>query len=110
MRGGAQAHLLEADDGRWYVVKFPNNPQQRRVLVNEALSAELLKYLKISVPRDGADPSHPRISGSETGLLPADGEAAPRHRTRLAVRLAKLAPALLTACREAGTNPFPNWR
>jgi hypothetical protein len=50
MRGGAQAHLLEADDRRWYVVKFRNNPQHRRVLVNEALSAELLGYLKISVP------------------------------------------------------------
>ena len=50
MRGGAQAHLLEADDHRWYVVKFRNNPQHRRVLVNEALSAELLNYLKISVP------------------------------------------------------------
>jgi len=50
MRGGAQAQLLEADDGRWYVVKFRNNPQHRRVLVNEALSAELLSYLKISAP------------------------------------------------------------
>src|SRR5438105_4679672 len=50
MRGGAQAHLLEADDGHWYVVKFRNNPQHHRVLVNEALSAALLGYLKISVP------------------------------------------------------------
>jgi hypothetical protein len=50
MRGGAQAHLLEADDHCWYVVKFRNNPQHRRVLVNEALSAELLRYLKISAP------------------------------------------------------------
>jgi len=51
MRGGAQAHLLEADDGHWYVVKFRNNPQHRRVLVNEALSAILLDYLQISAPR-----------------------------------------------------------
>jgi hypothetical protein len=50
MRGGAQAHLLEADDGQWYVVKFRNNPQHRRVLVNEALCATLLRYLKISAP------------------------------------------------------------
>jgi hypothetical protein len=50
MRGGAQAHLLEADDGNWYVVKFRNNPQHRRVLVNEALCATLLRYLKISAP------------------------------------------------------------
>jgi hypothetical protein len=50
MRGGAQAHLLEADDHHWYVVKFRNNPQHRRVLVNEAICAELLAYLKISAP------------------------------------------------------------
>src|SRR5204863_729171 len=51
MRGGAQAHLLEVEDGHCYVVKFRNNPQHRRVLVNEALSASLLNYLKISVPQ-----------------------------------------------------------
>jgi hypothetical protein len=50
MRGGAQAHLLEADDGKWYVVKFRNNPQHRRILVNEALCSTLLRYLKISAP------------------------------------------------------------
>lgn len=50
MRGGAQAHLLEADDSHWYVVKFRHNPQHRRVLVNEVRSAELLSYLKISAP------------------------------------------------------------
>jgi hypothetical protein len=51
MRGGAQAHLLEADDGHWYVVKFRNNPQHPRVLVNELLSAAFLEYLKIAVPQ-----------------------------------------------------------
>jgi len=50
MRGGAQAHLLEADDGHWYVVKFRNNPQHRRILVNELLSAAFLEYLKIATP------------------------------------------------------------
>ena len=50
MRGGAQSHLLEADDGHWYVVKFRNNPQHRRILVNELLSAVLLDYLKIAIP------------------------------------------------------------
>ena len=50
MRGGAQSHLLEADDGHWYVVKFRNNPQHRRVLVNEAICATLLRYLNISAP------------------------------------------------------------
>src|SRR5690242_21082400 len=50
MRGGAQSHLLEAEDGNWYVVKFRNNPQHHRVLVNELLSAVFLDYLKIAVP------------------------------------------------------------
>jgi hypothetical protein len=51
MRGGAQSHLLEADDGRWYVVKFRNNPQHSRILVNELICSVLLGYLKISTPR-----------------------------------------------------------
>jgi len=51
MRGGAQAHLLEADDGHWYVVKFRNNPQHRRILVNESLAATFLEYLKIATPK-----------------------------------------------------------
>jgi hypothetical protein len=36
MRGGAQAHLIQAADGHHYVVKFLNNPQHRRILVNES--------------------------------------------------------------------------
>jgi HipA-like protein len=50
MRGGAQAHLLEADDGNWYVVKFRNNPQHRRILVNELIASAILDYLKIAAP------------------------------------------------------------
>jgi hypothetical protein len=50
MRGGAQSHLLQADDGHSYVVKFRNNPQHRRILVNELISSVLLDYLKISAP------------------------------------------------------------
>src|SRR5690349_1596284 len=53
MRGGAQSHLLEADDGHWYVVKFRNNPQHRRILANEWLSAAFLRYLKIAAPESG---------------------------------------------------------
>jgi hypothetical protein len=50
MRGGAQAHLMEASDGHAYVVKFRNNPQHRRVLVNEWLAAAFLRYLGLSAP------------------------------------------------------------
>jgi hypothetical protein len=50
MRGGAQAHLIEAADGNCYVVKFTNNPQHRRILVNEWIAAAFLRYLGISTP------------------------------------------------------------
>src|SRR5712691_10215373 len=50
MRGGAQAHLLEAADGHCYVVKFVNNPQHRRILVNEWIASVFLRYLGISTP------------------------------------------------------------
>ncbi len=50
MRGGAQAHLLEADDGDYYIVKFQNNPQHRRILVNEFVAAEILAHLQIDCP------------------------------------------------------------
>jgi hypothetical protein len=50
MRGAAQAHLLECDDGHFYVVKFRNNPQHGRMLVNEWLASSLLACLKISTP------------------------------------------------------------
>ncbi len=45
MRGGAQAHLMRCDDGHYYVVKFQNNPQHRRVLVNELLGTRLASRL-----------------------------------------------------------------
>lgn len=50
MRGGSQAHLVEADDGHCYVVKFLNNPQHRRILINEWVAAGLLNYLRFSTP------------------------------------------------------------
>ncbi len=53
MRGGAQAHLLGCDDGHWYVVKFANNPQHRRILVNEWIAATFLGYLGIAAPQAG---------------------------------------------------------
>ena len=50
MRGGAQAHLLGCDDGHYYVVKFLNNPQHRRILVNEWVATVFLQYLDIATP------------------------------------------------------------
>src|SRR5258708_8834272 len=50
MRGGAQAHLMECDDGKFYVIKFLNNPQHRRILVNELVASVFLNYLQIATP------------------------------------------------------------
>lgn len=48
MRGGAQSHLMRCSDDHYYVVKFQNNPQHRRVLVNELLGTRLA--LKLGLP------------------------------------------------------------
>ena len=45
MRGGAQSHLMRCSDGNYYVVKFQNNPQHTRVLVNELLGTKLAARL-----------------------------------------------------------------
>jgi hypothetical protein len=50
MRGGAQAHLIETTDGSWYVVKFANNPQHPRVVINEWLASSILRQLGIATP------------------------------------------------------------
>lgn len=50
MRGGAQGHLMRADDGHFYVVKFQNNPQHLRVLANELLATRLAESVGLPVP------------------------------------------------------------
>ncbi len=45
MRGGAQSHLMRCSDENCYVVKFQNNPQHSRVLVNELLGTKLAALL-----------------------------------------------------------------
>lgn len=45
MRGGAQPHLMRCSDQQYYVVKFQNNPQHKRVLVNELLGTKLAARL-----------------------------------------------------------------
>jgi hypothetical protein len=53
MRGGAQSHLMRCDDGHYYVVKFQNNPQHRRILVNELLGTRLAARLGLpTVPAE----------------------------------------------------------
>ncbi len=50
MGGGAQAHLIESVDGSTYVVKFTNNPQHLRILINEWITSTVLRYLNIPTP------------------------------------------------------------
>ncbi|MCE5311433.1 MAG: hypothetical protein LLG20_27670 [Acidobacteriales bacterium] len=48
MRGGAQSQLMFASDGCYHVVKFLNNPQGKRTLVNELAASALLRHLGLS--------------------------------------------------------------
>ena len=50
MRGGAQSHLMRCSDGHYYVVKFQNNPQHPRVLVNDWLGTRLAEMIGLPVP------------------------------------------------------------
>jgi hypothetical protein len=51
MPGSSKAHLIEADNGACYVVKFANNPQGgRRILINEMIASLLFDRVKIATP------------------------------------------------------------
>ena len=50
MRGGAQSHLMLGGDGNAYIVKFQNNPQHLRVLVNELLATKLASAIGLTAP------------------------------------------------------------
>lgn len=50
MRGGSQSHLMRADDGAFYVVKFQNNPQHVRILANEFFGSRIGSYLGLPMP------------------------------------------------------------
>jgi hypothetical protein len=49
MRGGAQSHLMRCSDGYYYVVKFQDNPQGTRILVNELLGTRLADWLGLPI-------------------------------------------------------------
>jgi hypothetical protein len=50
MRGGAQSHLMRCADDGYYVVKFQNNPQGTKILVNELLGTRLAARLGLPTP------------------------------------------------------------
>jgi hypothetical protein len=84
MRGGAQAHLIEAEDAAFYVVKFTNNPQHRRILVNEWLASALMRYLQIHVPDTAAIELTPEFVASSPELYLSPGTRPARNTLRLA--------------------------
>ena len=49
MRGGSQSHLMRCSDDNYYVVKFQNNPQHRRILVNELLGSRLAARMGLPI-------------------------------------------------------------
>ena len=50
VRGGSQARVMLADDGRRYVVKLQGNPQCTRVLANDYLACRMAGMIGLSVP------------------------------------------------------------
>ncbi len=59
MRGGAQSHLMRCADGHHYIVKFANNPQHPRVLVNDWLGTRLAEMIGLPVPVPAIVDVHP---------------------------------------------------
>ena len=50
VRGGSQARIMLADDGRKYATKLQGNPQCTRVLANDYLACRLARMIGLSVP------------------------------------------------------------
>jgi hypothetical protein len=68
MRGGSQAHLMLANDGYYYVVKFENTPQGRRILANEWLAGRLAQTLGLPVPPMAMLDVPPKLIAASPGL------------------------------------------
>jgi len=51
LRGGSQAHMVQCEDGRFYVAKFSGNPQGNRTLINEWIVSQVMSHLSVSTPR-----------------------------------------------------------
>lgn len=51
LAGGSRSQVFELRDGRYVVVKFPENPQGARVLVNEFVCCSLAEALQLPVNR-----------------------------------------------------------
>jgi hypothetical protein len=78
MRGGSQSHLLRCSDGEYYVVKFQNNPQGARTLVNEMLGGALATRMGLPTPETAiVEVSEPLIQHSEECVIQIGRELIP---------------------------------
>lgn len=89
MRGGAQAQMYRADDGEYYIVKFANNPQDRRVLANEWLACRLARRIGLNVP-EVALVNVPAELAAQSPLRLAGRDIAPESGIALGSRLVGL--------------------
>jgi hypothetical protein len=69
MRGGAQSHMLTANDGNAYVVKFANNPQSLRVLANEWLACSIGRAIGLTIPESAILYVPPKLVESSPSLV-----------------------------------------
>jgi hypothetical protein len=47
---GSRPSVVVADDGQPYIVKWRNNAQHRRVLINEVMAAQILDQMGVAIP------------------------------------------------------------
>jgi hypothetical protein len=75
MHGGSQSKLIRCSDSRYYVVKFQNNPQGRRILANELLATLIAKMLGLPVPEPAVVEVHPDLIRYTEELVIEPGRA-----------------------------------
>jgi hypothetical protein len=80
MRGGSQSHFMRCSDGvnhdLYYVVKFQNNPQGRRILVNELLGTRIASLM--GLPTTATAVVH--VGQDLINYTPVLSMELPRHR------------------------------
>jgi len=61
MHGGSQAKLVRCSDGRYYVIKFQNNPQGAKILANELLGTLMARRIGLPVPEPAIVEVYPQL-------------------------------------------------
>jgi hypothetical protein len=94
LRGGAQADLVKCDDGGWYCLKLAENPQHRRILVNEWLAGAAIRHLGLRTPEQQI-----------VRVTPEFIEESPTFGSTLGTRLIRPEPGYALASRWVVQNP-----